>query len=118
MLARKGKTRKMTKIEDLLTEEQVDLHRFENCKKYDDCLSQAAKMRWRSFSCMGCKSYVDGGTELLDLGFMDTDDIYDAHIYGVGKQSSLFRGLRESAERQGIKQFDSMHRVVKAKKAV
>ncbi len=38
---------------------EIDKHRHESCKSYDDCLMRAAIMDWRSFSCEDCTDYVE-----------------------------------------------------------
>ncbi len=42
-----------------------------DCKNYDSCLSYAAKNRWQSFSCYGCR-FTEGGK------FKDLEEINDA----------------------------------------
>jgi hypothetical protein len=44
-------------LSQTLEENEVDSHRFENCKHYESCLDIAANGRWVSFSCMGCERF-------------------------------------------------------------
>ncbi|MDW8002630.1 MAG: hypothetical protein RMJ39_08180 [Deltaproteobacteria bacterium] len=41
-----------------LTLEEVDLHRYFDCKHYRRCLVFAAVMKWVSFSCKDCKNFL------------------------------------------------------------
>ena len=40
--------------------ENEPIPRHLNCVNYDSCLSYAARRRWQSFSCLGCR-YTSGG---------------------------------------------------------
>lgn len=38
---------------------EVEFHRFETCVNYNDCLLEAGKLKWISFSCRGCEDFED-----------------------------------------------------------
>jgi hypothetical protein len=37
-----------------LSIEQIDLHRPDGCKRYEECLMYACIRNWRSWSCLFC----------------------------------------------------------------
>ena len=47
----------MKKLEQTLSDNEILLHRKEDCGNYDRCLDKAAIKRWRSFSCIECGDY-------------------------------------------------------------
>lgn len=47
--------------------EGVPIPRHLNCINYDSCLSYAAKNRWDSFSCRGCRFTQRGNFKNLEV---------------------------------------------------
>ncbi|MCP4677149.1 MAG: hypothetical protein GY854_16870 [Deltaproteobacteria bacterium] len=53
----------MKKICRPLNLEAVNTHRKESCLHYDGCLEEASALLWPSFSCEGCKLYMEKTAE-------------------------------------------------------
>ena len=47
--------------------ENEPIPRHLNCVNYDSCLSYAAKNRWQSFSCLGCRVTIGGRFKDLEV---------------------------------------------------
>lgn len=67
---------KRTRVErgstpDLIEATEMASHRRHlDCKSYDRCLSHAARMNWRGFSCQGCAAYEADPNWLGDTPYL------------------------------------------------
>jgi hypothetical protein len=59
----KRKSKGPFKMEDELSLEEVDENRWHDCSQYEECLEQAIKLRWKSFSCDCCNEWVEYAQE-------------------------------------------------------
>jgi hypothetical protein len=49
----------MQKVDRPLTIESVNKHRREECLHYEACLEEASALLWPSFSCSGCRLFME-----------------------------------------------------------
>jgi hypothetical protein len=47
----------MLQLKQVLDLDEVEMHRREDCKDYDECLDRASEGHWKSFSCFKCVRY-------------------------------------------------------------
>lgn len=102
----------MNQLAEVLELEETEIHRRDDCKHYEDCLDVAALKRWRSFSCYNCKKYKQG-KRLVHIT-TENKDIYPATVDCL---YSYHAQINTKMDNMGIKQFNSMHRVQKARKS-
>ncbi len=57
----------MIKLDETLDLDAIELHRRDDCKRYDKCLDDASIKRWRSFSCLDCQQFEPKDQETLPL---------------------------------------------------
>lgn len=67
---------KMRRLSSEINIDLVDLHRKEDCENYEDCLSQACRLKWKSFSCHECEGYEAGKIKEVYLTVEDKN-VYD-----------------------------------------
>lgn len=56
----------MQKLNDELFFREIEDHRNESCSHYRECLDEASRKAWPSFSCVACRKY-DPKTIIIEL---------------------------------------------------